>query len=133
MERTDTPAANSSRNLTVRTTRVLVVDDDPDTVETTAVLLKSLGHEVYEARDGSHAIQLAGAVHPDLILLDIGMPRLNGLDTARHIRRLQLHHQPLIVAVTGWGEATDRLAAEQAGIDIHLVKPVEFAVLRKLL
>jgi CheY-like chemotaxis protein len=111
---------------------VLIVDDDADTVRTTAVLLKSLGHEVFEANDGSHAIHLSGAVHPDVILLDIGMPRLNGLETARHIRRLQLHHRPLIVAVTGWGEATDRLAAEQAGIDVHLTKPVELEVLEKL-
>jgi CheY-like chemotaxis protein len=122
-----------SRNAMVRRRRVLVVDDDADTVETTAVLLKSLGHEVYQANDGSRAIELADAVHPDLILLDIGMPRLNGLETARRIRQLELQHQPLIIAVTGWGEAADRLAAEQAGIDIHLVKPVEFRVLRKLL
>jgi CheY-like chemotaxis protein len=128
MEREPTPDVNCAHF-----TRVLVVDDDLDTVQTTAVLLRSLGHEVYEACDGSHAIQIAEAVHPELILLDIDMPRLNGLETARCIRRLQLHHRPMIVAVTGWGEAMDRLAAEQAGIDVHLVKPVEFAVLQKLL
>ncbi len=133
MERTHTRATLSRNTFLRPSRRVLVVDDDPDTVETTVVLLKSLGHEVYKASDGSQAIQLANTVHPELILLDIGMPRLNGLETARRIRQLQLEQQPLIVAVTGWGEAADRVAAEQAGIDVHLVKPVEFRVLRQLL
>jgi CheY-like chemotaxis protein len=112
--------------------RTLVVDDEPDTVATTAVLLRLLGHEVYEANSGLQAIKLSDVVHPDVILLDIRMPKLDGLETARHIRRLPLQHQPLIVAVTAWGDATDRLAAEEAGIDVHLLKPVELDVLRSL-
>lgn len=112
-----------------RPKRILVVDDQPDLASAMASLLRLEGHEVYEAHDGERAVQFACEVHPNLILLDIGMPRMDGLQTAREIRRLQLAERPLIVATTGWGEASDRLASEQAGIDVHLVKPVELEVL----
>jgi CheY-like chemotaxis protein len=131
IERPDTDA-KPTRSHERRRVRTLVVDDEPDTVATTAVLLRLLGHEVYEANSGLQAIELSNVVDPDVILLDIRMPKLDGLETARHIRRLQLQHQPLIVAITAWGEATDRLAAEDAGIDVHLLKPVELDVLRSL-
>jgi CheY-like chemotaxis protein len=109
--------------------RILVVDDQPDLASAMAALLRLQGHEVYEANDGERAVEFACEVHPNLILLDIGMPDMDGLQTARAIRRLQLAERPVIVATTGWGEATDRLASEQAGIDVHLVKPVELEVL----
>jgi CheY-like chemotaxis protein len=113
--------------------RILVVDDQPDAASAMADLLRLHGHEVYEANDGRRAIEFACELRPNLILLDIGMPRMDGLQTAREIRRLPLAEQPLIVATTGWGDAIDRLASEQAGIDVHLVKPVEIEVLLNLL
>jgi CheY-like chemotaxis protein len=113
--------------------RILVVDDQPDAASAMAELLRTHGHEVYEAHDGARAIEFALEVRPNLILLDIGMPRMDGLQAAREIRRLPLDEQPVIVATTGWGAATDRLASEQAGIDVHLVKPVEIEVLLHLL
>jgi CheY-like chemotaxis protein len=112
--------------------RIIVADDDVDTVATLSWLLRSQGHEVYEAHDGLRVIEYAGQVQPDIIVLDIAMRRLDGLRTARCIRKMGLHRRPLIVAATGWGGAEDRVASEEAGIDVHLIKPVEVDVLWKL-
>jgi len=113
--------------------RILVVDDHADGAASLEALLRMLGHEVRQARDGIEAIEVAQAFEPDVIFMDIGMPRLNGLDAARRIRELPLATRPSIVALTGWGQDTDRKRSEQAGIDQHLVKPIELAALHRVL
>ena len=105
--------------------RVLIVDDEPDTVDTTALLLSLDGHEVETANDGSDAIGLAAAFRPELVLLDIGMPTLDGYAVARQIQGLALPPKPYIAAVTGYGTRDDRFRTGEAGFDLHLLKPVE--------
>jgi len=113
--------------------RVLVVDDHADGAASLEALLCLLGHEVPQARDGLEAIEVARTFEPDVIFMDIGMPRLNGLEAARRIRELPLATRPSIVALTGWGQQTDRKRSGQAGIDEHLVKPIELAALHRVL
>jgi len=118
---------------TTRPMRVLVVDDSRDTVESTAMLLKVDGHEVATAGDGVQAISQAVAFRPDLVLLDIGMPTLDGYAAARRIQSLSLPPKPYVVAVTGYGTQNDRRLCGEAGFDLHLSKPVELDTLRGLL
>jgi PAS domain S-box-containing protein len=113
--------------------RVLVVDDNVDAAESMAALLSMLGHEIRTANDGEQAVELAQAFEPDLILMDIGMPRMNGLEAARRIRQLPLRKRPKIAALTGWGQDADRRGSSEAGIDRHLVKPVELQTVQQLL
>jgi CheY-like chemotaxis protein len=113
--------------------RILVVDDNVDAATSLEALLRMLGHEVRQAHDGIAAVDVARAFEPEVIFMDIGMPRLNGLEAARRIRELPLATRPSIVALTGWGQAADRKRSEQAGIDEHLVKPVELTALHHLL
>jgi len=108
-----------------RRLRVLIVDDEPDTVDTTALLLSLDGHEVETANDGPNAIARAAAFRPDLVLLDIGMPTLDGCAVARRIHGLALPPRPYIAAVTGYGTRDDRYRTGEAGFDLHLLKPVE--------
>jgi CheY-like chemotaxis protein len=112
--------------------RVLVVDDNKDSADSLATLLALMGHEVDTANDGVGAVSKAAGFHPDLILLDIGMPRLNGYEAARWIRE-QGHKNLTLVALTGWGQAEDRRLSEEAGFDAHIVKPIELDTLTKLL
>jgi len=111
--------------------RILVVEDQPDAAETLSVLLQMLGHEVRTASDGQEAIETAGAFRPDVVLLDIGMPRLNGYDAADRIR--ELLPGALMIATTGWAQPDDIAKGRAAGFDHHLVKPVEPERLRELL
>ncbi len=112
--------------------RILVVDDNRDSANSLAMLLKLLGHTVDTAHDGLEAVEKAVTYRADVILLDIGMPRLNGYDTARRIR--EQHQKGLkLVALTGWGQEDDRRRSGEAGFDAHLVKPVDLAALRQLL
>ena len=113
--------------------RILVVDDDADTTAMLVMYLQSLGHEVHCAADGEEAVATSRNFHPDVILLDLGLPRLNGLAAAREIRRFALEPRPLIVATTGYGGVNHRMASDEAGIDIHLVKPVDLDVLERLM
>ena len=113
--------------------RILIVDDHADGAASLEALLRMLGHEVRQARDGIEAIEVTRVFEPDVIFMDIGMPRLNGFDAARRIRELTLATRPSIVALTGWGQEADRKRSEQAGIDGHLVKPVELAALHRVL
>lgn len=100
--------------------RILVVDDDVDNADSSASLLEYAGHEVRTAYSGPDALQAVGEWHPNIVLLDIQMPEMNGYDTARSLRRTL---DPLtLVAVTGLG---DRMASKEAGFDYHLTKPVE--------
>jgi two-component system, chemotaxis family, CheB/CheR fusion protein len=105
--------------------RVLVADDDPDAAMTLAILLEAAGNDVRMASDGQAAIDLAAQFAPDVVLLDIGMPRMNGYDACRGIRALPSCRNAYLVALTGWGQDKDRHRAHEAGFDRHLVKPVE--------
>jgi len=108
-----------------RALRVLVVDDYPDTIESTATLLRLDGHDVQTASDGMEGIERAATFRPDLILLDIGLPILDGYAVARRIQGLRYHPIPFIAAVTGYGTQEDKRRSGEAGIDLHLLKPVE--------
>jgi len=113
--------------------RVLVVDDNVDAAESMAALLSLLGHDIQTAHDGEEAVEAAQAFEPDLILMDIGMPRVDGLEAARRIRQLPLRKRPVIAALTGWGQDADRKGSSDAGIDRHLVKPVDLEAVQQLL
>ena len=112
--------------------RVLVVDDNEDSVDSMVMLLELLGNQVYTARDGIEAIEAAERFRPDLVLMDMGMPRMNGYDATRRIRE-QPWGQPItMVAVTGWAREEDRQKSQEAGFNGHLIKPVDHRVLTKL-
>jgi signal transduction histidine kinase len=113
--------------------RILVVDDNQDSADSLAMLLKLNGHEVHIAHDGFEAVEVATTFQPHVILLDIGLPGLNGYEAARRIREQQRHKAIKLVALTGWGQEEDRRRSEEAGFDAHMVKPVDLAVLTKLL
>ncbi len=104
---------------------VLVVDDNVDAAKTMTLLVKLKGHRCEMALDGRQAIDQARTLQPDLILLDIGMPGLDGYETCRLLRREPAIAAAKIVALTGWGQAEDRQRSEAAGFDLHLTKPVE--------
>ena len=113
--------------------RVLVVDDNRDAADSLGMMLRYAGADVRVEYDGLGALEAMLDCTPDVVLLDIGMPRLNGCDLARTIRSDPVHSGVLLVALTGWGQAADRLRSHEAGIDHHLVKPVNFEVLQELL
>jgi len=109
--------------------RILVVDDNVDAAATLAMLLKSLGHETCVVHDGVQALRMAVQFRPDVVLLDIGMPGLDGYEVARRLRALKRERPLRIVAITGWGQEADRVRSREAGFDVHLVKPVDPTVL----
>ncbi len=113
--------------------RILVVDDNPDTTATLALLLERTGHRVHVAHDGLEAVHAAAAFQPDVVLLDIGLPKLNGFEVAQRIRQGRGGEKVALVAVTGWGQQEDRRRAMEAGFDHHLTKPVEIGRLMQLL
>jgi len=113
--------------------RILIVDDNQDSAESLATLLKLTGHEVHIAHDGLEAVEEAAAFQPQVVLLDIGLPGINGYEAARRIREQQRSKALTLVALTGWGQEEDRRRSEEAGFDAHMVKPVDFAALIKLL
>ena len=113
--------------------RILIVDDNRDSADMLATLLKFSGHETHTAHDGLAAVDAAANLQPDVVFLDIGLPIMNGYEAARRIRDRQLDKGPVLVALTGWGQDDDRRRSEKAGFDAHLVKPVDDAILGKLL
>jgi signal transduction histidine kinase/DNA-binding response OmpR family regulator len=112
---------------------VLVVDDNRDVAESTAVLLRLAGCEVHLAHDGEEALRLVPRVRPDAVLLDIGLPRMNGYEVAERIRSDPENRDILIVAVSGYGQQEHRLRSKQAGFDQHVVKPIDPTALSGLL
>jgi CheY-like chemotaxis protein len=116
-----------------RGARILVVDDHADTVGSLAKLLKLHGHEVHTARDGSEAIAKALRWRPEFVLLDIGLPDLDGYQVAARIRREASCQGIVLIAVTGYGRPEDRERSREAGIDHHLLKPVDPGKLLALL
>ncbi len=113
--------------------RILLVDDNEDVAEMLATLLRGDGHEVHVAHDGPEALESARRLQPSVVLLDIGLPAMDGYQVARELRRSSGDRQPLIIAITGYGQAPDRRKAEEAGFDHYLVKPVPMATLRDLM
>lgn len=113
--------------------KVLVVDDNRDTAETLAALVRLQGYEVKAAFNGREALEVAETFHPDIALLDIGMPELNGYEIAQHIRKRLWGQRMTLVAVTGWGQEDDRRRAIAAGFDYHLRKPIDPEFLQALL
>jgi PAS domain S-box-containing protein len=113
--------------------RVLVVDDNHDAAESLAIFLKLSGHDTHIAHDGVEAVDKAGQLSPDIILLDIGLPKLNGFEAARRIREQSKGNRPVLVALTGWGQEADRQRSRDAGFDAHIVKPVDPEALTNLL
>jgi len=113
--------------------RILVVDDNIDSATTMAALLSLQGHDVRTAHDGARALEEVNRFQPDVAILDIGMPKMNGYTVAKGIRERMGEAQPLLIAVTGWGQDEDRHRSTDAGFDHHLVKPVDPTVLISLL
>lgn len=116
-----------------RLRKVLVVDDNADAADTLNVLLGMDGFAVSTAYDGVAAVAQAGTAAPDIVIMDIGMPGMDGYDAARLIRQQPGGEHILLIALTGWGQSTDRKRASEAGFDHHLVKPVDYELLMKCL
>lgn len=110
--------------------RVLIVDDNQDAVQLLKMLVELNGHQVTVAFDGEQGLQLAEKVQPDVVLLDIGLPRMDGYEVARRIRRLPTLQGATLVAITGYGTDDDRRHALDAGFDVHLTKPLDFQTLQ---
>jgi CheY-like chemotaxis protein len=113
--------------------RVLVVDDNKDSADSLAILLKMTGHETQIARDGQEAIETSATFRPEVVVLDIGLPKVNGYDACRKIREQGAGGEIVMIALTGWGQDEDRRKSKEAGFDGHLVKPVDHATLKTLL
>jgi signal transduction histidine kinase len=113
--------------------RILVADDNADALETLATLLELGGHEVYSAANGTAALECAARHQPEVALLDIGMPLLDGYEVARRIRAEEWGRTMTLVALTGWGQESDRRRSREAGFDSHLVKPLDLETLTALL
>jgi CheY-like chemotaxis protein len=113
--------------------RILVVDDNRDGADSLAMMLRLLGNEVRTANDGLEAVEQAEEFRPEVMLMDVGMPRLNGLDATRRIRGHDWGKVITVIALTGWGQDGDKERSREAGCDGHLVKPVNLPDLQKLL
>jgi CheY-like chemotaxis protein len=113
--------------------RVLIVDDNEDAANSLAMILTLSGHETASVYTAADALERARAFRPDVVLLDIGLPGMDGYEVARKMRELPGLKDIRLVAVTGYGRSDDRLRARDAGFDDHLTKPVEFAVLDRVL
>ena len=113
--------------------RILVVDDNKDSACSLAMLLRVNGNDIRTAHDGLEAVDVAEIFHPEVVLLDIGLPKLNGYDVARRIRKQPWGQDATLVALTGWGRNEDRRLSQEAGFNFHIVKPVDLAALEDLL
>jgi CheY-like chemotaxis protein len=130
------PTLTTERNGEKRRTpprRILVVDDDKDAAESLAVLLRLVGHEVLLAHSGPAALDAAQEQAPDVVLLDIGLPNMDGLEVARRLRQDMGLTKVLLVALTGYGQEDIRSRTQEAGFNAHLVKPVDLDALQGLL
>ncbi|HYM80124.1 MAG TPA: chemotaxis protein CheB [Candidatus Limnocylindria bacterium] len=125
------PTAGAPGTTTAR--RILVVDDNRDSATSLAMLLKLAGNQTHIAYDGLEAVEAAATFRPEVVLLDIGLPKLNGYEAARQIRAQPWGKKMVLVALTGWGQDEDRHKSREAGFDAHMVKPVDLAALTKLL
>jgi len=129
----DEAGLRSSRDEPTVSRRILVADDNADALETLATVLRLRGHEVYSAPNGALALETAVRHMPEVALLDIGMPLLDGYEVARRIRAQEWGKAVTLVALTGWGQESDRRRSQDAGFDTHLVKPLDLEKLNALL
>lgn len=113
--------------------RILIVDDNEDAASMMALLLGKWGHEIRLAHNGQEALAAGAAWLPEIVLMDIGMPVMDGHEACERMRKVAWGRDAYIVALTGWGQQEDKLRSEQAGFDHHLVKPVSSEVLRSLI
>ena len=113
--------------------RVLVVDDNRDAAASLAMILKMMGHEVRTANDGEAALAVAAEYRPRLVLMDLGMPKVDGFEAARRMRAQPWGAELFLVALTGWGAEENRRRTQDGGFDSHLVKPVDMDILRRLI
>jgi CheY-like chemotaxis protein len=120
-------------SLPVRSRRILVADDFPQSAETLARLLEKDGNEVQIAKDGVAAVETAAEFLPDIILMDLAMPRLDGYQAAHRIRQQPWGKPMILIALTGWGQQQDRRRTQEAGFDAHLTKPVNYDAIVSLL
>ncbi|HZO15260.1 MAG TPA: ATP-binding protein, partial [Polyangiaceae bacterium] len=115
------------------TRRILIVDDNRDAADSLGMLLRMVGNDVHTAHDGLEALGAAATFRPHVVLLDIGLPKLDGYEVARRIREQEGGPAMMLIALTGWGQEDDRRRSREAGFDHHLTKPVEFKTLQRLL
>jgi two-component system CheB/CheR fusion protein len=127
------PARERTARAGALSLRILVADDNQDSAESLALLLQMMGHEVRTELDGAQAVETARAFQPQVVLLDLGMPRLNGYEAARRIRALPGGDDVVLIAQTGWSQPEDRRRSQEAGFDHHVVKPIPSGSLEKLL
>ena len=115
------------------TLRSSIVEDNRDSADSLKTLLEALGYQLQVVYDGEAAVRAAAAAPPDVIIMDLGLPGMNGYEAATKIRQQNSGKRPLIVALTGWGQQSDRQRSAAVGIDHHLVKPLDLAELRRIL
>jgi PAS domain S-box-containing protein len=127
------PRGAGPRGTTLSGCRILVVDDNKDSADSLKMLLRLKGNDIQTAYDGLEAVEVAESFRPELVLLDIGLPKLNGYDVARRIRQQPWGRDMVLVALTGWGQDKDRRRSQEAGFNFHIVKPVELDALEELL
>jgi two-component system CheB/CheR fusion protein len=113
--------------------RILVVDDNVDSAESMAMLLRAMGHDVHTAHDGVSALEKADAHKPEIVLLDIGLPGMSGYTVGARMREIDALRKVRLIAMTGYAQEEDRKRSRDAGFDHHLVKPVDLATLAALL
>ena len=126
-DKRDEPAAPKSL------LRILIVDDNQDGADSLGMMLKIMGNHTATAYDGQTGVEVAERFRPDVVLLDIGMPKLNGYEACQRIREQPWGKSVILIAVTGWGQEEDRRRSHEAGFDHHMVKPVNPTALMKLL
>jgi CheY-like chemotaxis protein len=129
----ENPAGTPAKPADSTRLRILVADDNADGADSLAMLLQAQGHVVLTAQDGRRAVEVAEAFAPDVILMDVAMPNLDGLEATREIRRRSWGQGIRIIALTAWGQETERRRTREAGMDAHLVKPIDPNVLAAVL
>jgi PAS domain S-box-containing protein len=127
------PPSDRPRAAALSRCRILVVDDNKDSADSVGMLLQLKGNDMRTAHDGLEAVEVAETFRPELVLLDIGLPKLNGYEVARRIRQQPWGRDVILVALTGWGQDEDRRRSQKAGFNFHIVKPMELAALEELL
>jgi CheY-like chemotaxis protein len=127
------PAAPAQPGAPLQLKRVLVVDDNRDAADSLGMLLQFLGAEVHVVHDGRSALEAMKTFKPAVVLLDLGMPEMNGLEVARRMREDPESRSATLVALTGWGQREDRRRSREAGFDYHLVKPADVGTLQSIL
>jgi CheY-like chemotaxis protein len=125
------PVVTDWKNVSAR--RILIVEDNEDSAESLTILLNLAGHKTHTAYDGVEAMEAAAAFQPEIVLLDIGLPKLNGFEVARKIREQAWGQSIVLVALTGWGQDEDRRRSREAGFNHHLTKPIDPLALTDLL